>query len=82
MSRIGCRQQLVRRNRKHIKKIKGESPEHQAHDEEFMDIVYLPDSGSEVISSSNNMVDPDEERAGNAEQVSGEDLVSLRISGL
>ena len=71
---------LVRRNRKHIRKIKGASSEHQVRNEQFMDIVSLPDIDSDVTGSSNNMVDPDEERAGNAEQVSREDLVSLRRS--
>ncbi|CAB4029942.1 Hypothetical predicted protein [Paramuricea clavata] len=71
---------LVRRNRKHLRKIKGESSEHQVREEQFMDIVSLPDIDSDVTSSNNNTVDPDEERAGNAEQVSGEELVSLRRS--
>ena len=39
---------LVHRNRKHIRKIKGESSEHQVHNEEFMDIVYLPDIDNDV----------------------------------
>ncbi|CAB4007841.1 Hypothetical predicted protein, partial [Paramuricea clavata] len=52
---------LVRRNRKHLRKIKGESSEHQVRDEQFMDIVSLPDIDSDVTSSNNNTVDPDEE---------------------
>jgi succinate dehydrogenase/fumarate reductase-like Fe-S protein len=38
---------LVRRNRKHIGKIKGESSEHQVRNEQFMDIVSLPDIESD-----------------------------------